>query len=153
MCAALTEIRSAALGTQKIVTVWSGHSSIQYFEFQFHFFQVNSIYMESDRRFGFIILLFRLAGIPFHIKKMSIIYTIYMRTMIICASTTYLGMLFDVYIHRDDLGRAMKTMRTLLPVTDVIWLYTYVRCVRTLTISVTVSQVGIKHSNTILIML
>jgi len=48
--------------------------------------------MDSDRLFGFIILLYRLAGIPFHIKKISIIYAIYMRTVIICASMSYLGM-------------------------------------------------------------
>ena len=83
--------------------------------------------MESDRRFGFIILLFRLGGIPLHIKKMSIICNIYTRMLIICASTSYLGMFFDVYVHRDDFGRAMKTMRALLPVTDVMWIYTYVR--------------------------
>jgi len=126
--------------------VWSGHSSKQYFKFQFDLFQVNFIYMESERLFGFIILLLRLGGIPFHIKKMSIIYDIYMRTLIICASTSYLGMFFDVYVHRDDLARAMKTMRTLLPVTDVMWLYTYVRYVRTLTVTVTVSKVGINYS-------
>jgi len=102
--------------------------------------------MESDRRFGSIILLFRLAGIPFHIKKMSIIYAIYMRTVIICASTSYLGMFVDVYVHRDDLGHAMTTMRVLFPVTNIMWLYTYCRYVRTLTITVTVKQVVIKHN-------
>jgi hypothetical protein len=105
--------------------------------------------MESDRRFGFIIFLFRLAGIPFHIKKISIIYATYMRTVIICASLSYLGMFVDVYIHRDDLGRAMTTMRVLIPVTNVMWLYTYCRYVRTLIITVTVKQVGVKHSITV----
>ena len=50
----------------------------------------------TDRRFGSIILLFRLARIPFHKEKISTIYAIYMRTVIICASTTYLGMFVDV---------------------------------------------------------
>jgi len=62
-------------------------------------------------------------------------------------------MFFDVYVHRDDFGRAMKTMRALLPVTDVMWIYTYVRYVRTLTITVTLSQVGIKHNITVSTML
>jgi len=109
--------------------------------------------MESDRRFGFIILIFRLGGIPFHIKKMSIIYDIYMKTAIICASTSYLGMFVDVYVHRDDLARAMTNIRILITVTDIMWLYTCVRYVRTLTITVTVSKVGIKHSNTLSTML
>jgi len=91
----------------------------------------------TDRRFGSIILLFRLAGIPFHIKKMSIIYAIYMRTVIICASTSYIGMFVDVYVHRDDLVRAMTNMRVLITVTNTMWIYTYCRYVTTLTISVT----------------
>jgi len=81
----------------------------------------------TDRRFGSIILLLRIAGIPFHIKKMSIIYAFYMKTVIICSSTTYLGMFIDVYVHRDDLGRAMTTMRVLIPVTNIMWIYTYCR--------------------------
>jgi hypothetical protein len=81
----------------------------------------------TDRRFGYIILLFRLAGIPFHIKKMSITYTIYMMTVIICASTSYLGMFVDVYVHRYNLRRAMSTMRVFIPVTNIMWLYTFCR--------------------------
>jgi hypothetical protein len=109
--------------------------------------------MESDRRFGSIILLLKLSGIPFHIKKMSIIYAIYMRTVIICASTSYLGMFVDVYVHRDDLGRAMTTMRVLIPVTNIMWLYTYCRYVRRLTVTVTVKQVVIRHGITVSAML
>jgi hypothetical protein len=81
----------------------------------------------TDRRFGSIIILFRLAGIPFHINKMSIIYALYAITVIICASTTYLGMLSDVYVHWNDLGRAMTTMRVLIPVTNFMCIYTYCR--------------------------
>jgi len=81
----------------------------------------------KESRFSSIILLFRLAGIPFHIKKMSIVYAVYMKTAIICASSTYLGMFVDVYVHSDDLGRAMTSMRTLIPITNIMWLYTYCR--------------------------
>ena len=98
---------------------------------------------QTDRRFGSIILLFRLAGIPFHKKKISIIYAVYMITVIICASTTYIGLLIDVYTHWNDLGRAMTTMRVLIPVTNVMWIYTYCRYVRTLTITVTTTEVPV----------
>jgi hypothetical protein len=94
----------------------------------------------TDIRFGFIIFLLRLGGIPFHKKKMSIIYTIYMGTMIFSAATTYLGMLVDVYLNRDVLERAMTTMRTLFPVTNVVWIYTYCRYVTTLTITLTATE-------------
>jgi hypothetical protein len=82
-----------------------------------------------DRRFGSIILLLRLARIPFHKKKMSIIYATYMRTVIFSGVTTYLGMVIDVYVHRDDLERAMTTMLILIPLTNIVWLYTYCRYV------------------------
>jgi len=65
-----------------------------------------------------------------------------MRTVIICASTTYLGMLDDVYVHRKHLGRAMATMLVLITVTNVMWIYIYCRYVRTLTITVTATEVS-----------
>jgi hypothetical protein len=80
----------------------------------------------SGSRFGSTILL-RIAGIPFQMKKISTIYAIYMRTVIICTSTTYLGMFGDVYVHRDDLGRAMTTVRALIPFTNIMWIFSYCR--------------------------
>ena len=72
-----------------------------------------------------------------------------MRTVIICASTSYLGMLVNVYVHMDDLARAMTTKGMLIPVTIVMWLYTYCRYLRRLTITVIVKQVVIKQSITV----
>jgi hypothetical protein len=59
----------------------------------------------------------------------------------------------DVYIHRDDLGRAMTTMRVLIPVTNIMWLYTYCRYVRKLTVTVAVKEVVIRHNITVSAML
>jgi len=56
--------------------------------------------------------------------------------VVICASTSYLGVFVDVYVHSDDLGRAMTTMRVLIPLTNIMWLYTYCRWVRKRTITV-----------------
>jgi len=81
----------------------------------------------SKSRFCSMIFLLRLAGIPFRMKEISTIYAIYMITVIVCASTTYLGMLGDVYIHRDDLGRAMTSMRVLISLTNVMWIFSICR--------------------------
>jgi hypothetical protein len=86
----------------------------------------------SERRFGYLIFLLRLGGIPFKMKKISTIYTIYMTTLIFCGYSTCVGMLFDGYVHWDDLGRAMTAMRIFIPFTNIMWLYTYCRYVRTL---------------------
>jgi hypothetical protein len=81
----------------------------------------------SKSRLGPIIFLFKMAGIPIQMKKISTIYAVYMITVIICGFSTYIGMFVDVYIHRDDLGRAMTSMRLLIPFTNVIWTYLYCR--------------------------
>jgi len=98
---------------------------------ELHYFKMNRKETKqkslSESRFRSMILLLRLAGIPFRMKKISTIYTIYMITVIICASTTYLGMLGDVYIHRDDLERAMSTIRVLISVTNVMWIFSNCR--------------------------
>jgi hypothetical protein len=78
-------------------------------------------------RFGSIIFLFRIAGIPLKMKKISTIYAVYMITVTVCGLSTFMGMFVDVYIHWDDLGRAMTTMRMLIPFTNVIWIYFYCR--------------------------
>jgi len=81
----------------------------------------------SDNRFGSMIFLLRIAGIPIKVKKISTIYNIYMKTVIICSCSTIIGMFVDVYIHRDDLGRAMTTMRLLISFTNVMWIFYYFR--------------------------
>jgi hypothetical protein len=79
----------------------------------------------SDIRFASIIFLFRLAGIPFKLKNVSTIYAVYMKTMIICSCSMFIGMFADVCVHWDDLGRAMKTMRVLIGIGNVIWIHFY----------------------------
>jgi len=79
----------------------------------------------SECRFRSMIFFFRLAGVPFKIKELSPIYAFYIATVIICASTTYLSMCVDAYIQRDDLGRAMTTVRVLIPLTNVMWILSY----------------------------
>jgi hypothetical protein len=82
---------------------------------------------QSDSGFGSITFLFRLAGIPFKMRKISTIYAIYMTTVIICSCSTYVGMFADLYVHRDDLGHAVTTVRTLTSITNVMWIYLYCR--------------------------
>jgi len=81
----------------------------------------------GEIRFRSMIFLLRMAGIPFKMNKISTIYAIYMITVVVCASTTYLGMFVDVYNHREDLGRAMTTVRMLIPISNVMWIFSYCR--------------------------
>jgi hypothetical protein len=81
----------------------------------------------SNSRFGSIIFLLRLAGIPFKMKNMSTLYAIYMITAISCTCTTFVGMFVDVYIHRDDMGHVIKNIRVSIAFTDLIWRLLYCR--------------------------
>jgi hypothetical protein len=89
--------------------------------------------------FRSVIFLFRVAGIPCKMKKISTIYAIYMITVFISGSTTYLGMFVDLYIHREDLGRAMTTMRALIGYTSMMWTYLYCGLVTTQAVTAAVS--------------
>jgi len=90
----------------------------------------------SNSRFGSIVFLLRMAGIPFKMKKISNIYALYMITVIICSCSTFIGMFVDVYIHRDELGRAMTNLRVSIPYTNLLFIYFYCRYERTLVITV-----------------
>jgi hypothetical protein len=90
----------------------------------------------SEIRFCRIIFFLRLAGIPFKMKKMSTVYVIYMITVFICTCSTFLGMFVDVYIHRDDLGHAMTTIRALTGTTLAVWIYFSCRYVTALCMAV-----------------
>jgi len=81
----------------------------------------------SHSRFGSIIFLLRLAGIPFKMKNMSTLYAIYMIIAIASTFTVFVGMFVDVYIHRDDLGHAMTNIRASIALTNVLWMFSYCR--------------------------
>jgi hypothetical protein len=77
----------------------------------------------TDIRFSWIIFLFRIAGIPFKMKKVSTLYAFYMVTVIICTCSTFPGMIFNVYIHMDDLDHVMTSIRDICGITSVLWIY------------------------------
>ena len=81
----------------------------------------------SEFRFGSMIFLFRMAGIPFKMKNVSTIYAVYMITVTVCCCSTVIGMFVDVYNRRNDLGRAMTTVRMLIPITNVMWIFSNCR--------------------------
>jgi len=110
-------------------------SKLQWIWFQDHYFCMKTEQQKTkrllDNRFSSIIFLLRLAGIPLKMKKISIIYTIYMLTATFCTCTTILGMFVDVCIHRDDLGHITKNIRVLIAMVNNWWIYAYARYVRT----------------------
>ena len=81
----------------------------------------------SESRFSSVVLIFRIAGIPLKIKEMSTFYTIYMITVIFCTSSTFVGMIVDVYLHRDNLLQAVTNNPLLIASTNAVWIWCYFR--------------------------
>ena len=81
----------------------------------------------SDNCFNLIVFFFRLAGVPFKMNKISTIYAIYMITVIFCSSSTFIGLIVDVYKHWDDLGYIMTSTRVLMSLANVMIIYCYCR--------------------------
>jgi hypothetical protein len=96
-----------------------------------HYFNMNTAEPKvkglSDIRFASIIFLCRLAGIPVKMKKISAIYAAYIIIVIICSSSTFIGIFADVKVHWDDLGRAMTSIRVLFPFASIMWILSYCR--------------------------
>ena len=81
----------------------------------------------SESRFDSLIFLLRIAAIPLKMKKQKSIYSMYMVTVTVCSYSTLIGLSVDVYIHMDDLGRAMTTTRALFSIANVMWIFSYSR--------------------------
>jgi hypothetical protein len=77
----------------------------------------------SEIRFGSTIFLLRMAGIPLKMKNLNPLYTISMVTVNVCMCCAFIGVYVDVYIHRDDLGRAMTTMRLIFSMANAMWIF------------------------------
>jgi hypothetical protein len=127
----LSDAHNTAVNVTK--TKWSrtAYSIVQHLNFEIKLFPAHCC-MEreetkvkglSEIRFRWIIFFLRMTGIPFKMKKMSTLYVIYMTIVIIGTSCTFLGMFVDVYIHRDDLGHVMTTIRILSGIVIDIWIY------------------------------
>jgi hypothetical protein len=81
----------------------------------------------SNSRFGSIIFVLRLAGIPFKMNNISPLYAIYMITVIFCICTTLVGMFADVYVHRNDMGHVMTNIRVSITFANALWTFLYCR--------------------------
>ena len=90
-------------------------------------FEGQELKKRSDNYFSSILFLFRLAGVPFKMNKISTIYAIYMITAIFCTCSTIIGFIVGIFENRDDLGYIMTSMRVLIPLTNDMVIYGYCR--------------------------
>jgi hypothetical protein len=73
----------------------------------------------SQRRFGTILLLFKLAGIPLNTHSVSKIQSVYNVTTAVCHYSTCVSCYMDVYVNRNNLEELVKSIRLCLSMTFV----------------------------------
>ena len=80
----------------------------------------NNLY---DSRFKIILFIFRLGGVPFNLKSVSRIYTVYSATIILCFYITTVSLFMDTFVHRGQLVYAMKKLRVVVLTTILVWMH------------------------------
>jgi hypothetical protein len=73
----------------------------------------------SQRRFGTILFLFKLAGIPLGTHPVPRIQIVYNITIALCHYFTYVSCVMDIYVNRNNLEELVKSIRLGLSMTFV----------------------------------
>jgi hypothetical protein len=81
----------------------------------------------SQRRFGTILFLFKLAGIPLGSYSVSRVRNVYNATLALCHYFTYVSCVMDVYVNRSNLEELVKSIRLCLSMTFVTTLDLFFR--------------------------
>ena len=76
-----------------------------------------------ESRFKILLFIFRMCGFPIKLKTVSIIYTVYSATIMMCFYTTTLCLFMDTFVHRRQLDYAMKKLRTFLGFAIAVWMH------------------------------
>jgi uncharacterized membrane protein len=91
----------------------------------------------SQRRFGTLLLLFKLSGIPLDSHPVTIVQRVYTVTTVVSYYITCVSCVMDLYLNRNDLEEFTKSIRlcismTLLTVMDIFFRYEYMKLKTTL---------------------
>jgi hypothetical protein len=78
-------------------------------------------------RFKTLLFLWRLGGIPLHMKSVSTVNTVYNVTVIVCFYVTNFCLCVDTFVHRHQLAYAMKKLHLLLGMQVSMWTHFRVR--------------------------
>ena len=81
----------------------------------------------SENRFRILFLILRAGGLPIYVKKVSILYKIYIALAMVATYSMFLAIAIDAVMHRDDLKHAMVSTRAVVGISDFLWPITYLR--------------------------
>jgi len=77
----------------------------------------------AEKRFKFLLFLYRIGGIPLNMKLVSTLNALYNATVIVCFYITYICVSVDLLVHRHQLKLAMQKLRICLGMLMITWLH------------------------------
>jgi hypothetical protein len=73
------------------------------------------------------LFLMRLGGVPVGMRNVSKLNTLYNVILAVCFYSTYLSVIIDSAVKRDDIVESMKNVRMIFGMAVVAWLDLYIR--------------------------
>jgi hypothetical protein len=76
----------------------------------------------TENRFRTVLLLLRIGGVPVNMKKLSLLISVYKAVMAFHSYALYLVCaVMNSFVHKHELKRFMKTFRSLIAASLVVW--------------------------------
>jgi hypothetical protein len=81
----------------------------------------------ADSYFRVPLFLVRLSGIPINMPKVSKLISLYNETSTVCFCCTYLSVIMDFVVKKDNMEESMKNFRMLCGMAVISWMHFYLR--------------------------
>lgn len=81
----------------------------------------------ADTYFRVPLFLVRLSGIPVNVRKVSRLSSAYNVISTVCFYVTYLSVIMDFVVKRDDIEETMKNVRMSFGMAVLSWMHFYLR--------------------------
>jgi hypothetical protein len=82
---------------------------------------------ETQKRFRFFLIAFRVAGIPILFNKVPTLFKVYAKVATFCCYVTIMAVVVDMFMNTEDLERTMDTVRVVFPVGMIVWIHIFMR--------------------------
>jgi hypothetical protein len=76
-------------------------------------------------RIPLLIILF--GGIPIKMQAVSVVYRIYNDVLTVCYYITFISVIMDFVLKKENMNESMKTLRLLFGLAFIAWLHLYLR--------------------------
>jgi hypothetical protein len=80
-----------------------------------------------DAYFRNTLQLLRYGGIPIKLQSVSIVNRIYNEVLTVCYYITFLSVIIDFVLKKEDMHESMKNVRTIFVMAFGAWLHLYLR--------------------------